>query len=124
MATASLAFREYKRFLLLLALIREGEENSVKFMASHLVSLMWEYHAIETQEYSQFCLRIFGRVIPVAHYEMKPSLQADYASTIDAYTLVFKHEPPASIWETPASRFRKRMTSRFYNPRAAVECLF
>lgn len=85
---------------------------------------MWEYHSIETKEYAQFCDRIFGKLIPVAHLASSPSLYNDYAQTLETYTLVFKHEAPRSAWEAAETRFRQSRAMKFFNPRRAVEYLF
>ena len=120
MATTSMVFREYKRFLLLHSLANE----STNFVPSKLVKLMWDYHAIETKEYALFCDRIFGKLIPVAHMYSSASLLNEYTQTLETYTLVFKHEGPRSVWEAAETRFRSSKVTKFFNPRKAVQYLF
>lgn len=120
MATTNMVFREYKRYLLLVSLAGEGH----RFVGSRMVGLMWEYHAVETQEYQGFCERMFSRVLPVQHYSREEALLEDYKRTLEMYELVFRAEPPQSIWESFEVRASQGLgAGKFYNPRLALEIL-
>lgn len=59
-----LIFREYKRYLALKSL----GMTIYEFYYPFYIKKAWEYHAIETEEYQEFCEKVFKIFVPLVHF--------------------------------------------------------
>lgn len=85
--------REVKRFLALVVL--EGGY----YVVSERVDALWHYFVLHTQEYRDFCAKVYGSFlhhVPILPEE-KARWGADYLRTKETYAKHFG-APPADLW--------------------------
>lgn len=94
---ANRAIEEYKRFVFLCCVIKEGASPS------HVVDQVWHLHLTYTKTYwHQFCLKVLQKELH--HYpsngikETDEKLQEKYLATLQAYHSYFDELPPLDIW--------------------------
>ncbi|WP_160713255.1 glycine-rich domain-containing protein [Chitinophaga solisilvae] len=94
------AIREYKRFVYLCCLSRNGASPSV------VVDKVWHMHLLYTVEYwKEFCPDVLGRELH--HYPNVGGIaeytkhQDWYLETLKLYLLVFEENPPSDCWRIP-----------------------
>ncbi len=96
-------FREYKRFILLSYLAKEGK----RFVPSHFVKIAWENHTAQTSFYRKFCYELFGKFIqscPLPR-EVDLKVRQEYIDTLLVYKGLYGVYAPEQIWPDPEIRF-------------------
>ena len=94
---ADAATIEYRRFLLLAAVVKHPVSPSPA------VDHVWHVHLLYTRNYwDDLCPNVLGFAF---HHEPatgavdnRQSLQDAYARTLDSYQAIFGHAPPAELW--------------------------
>lgn len=115
------AIQEYKRFIYLCCISRNGASPSV------VVDKVWHMHLLYTVEYwKEFCPDVLGRELHhypnVGGIEEYNKHQDWYLETLKLYLLVFEENPPPYFWRIPAgilpfllpdAEVRKKYTGRY-----------
>ncbi len=111
-------FEEYKRFLILQALSREDTH----FVEPDWVRQIREAYVIETKRYSDFSLKVFGRILypPYRKKILADYWKRDYQTTLDIYRLIFCARPPRRVWLSVREEFGLlvKRPLKFYDLRA------
>jgi hypothetical protein len=104
---ATLIEMELKRFLLMAALV-PGKRVA---MLSRDVDELWHTFLLFTQEYADFCMNTFGKIIhhrPCSQEEIenRPAdyYTREYAYFAEQYELLFAMKPNDAIWESPEKK--------------------
>ena len=86
---------EYRRFMFL-----NGIAGDV-LVPSPIVDMVWRLHANDKNAYERdFCMRIFGRMIPYGAEDVSVNEQASYERTLEAYAREFGR-PQVQYWPDP-----------------------
>lgn len=106
LAFARQVAEEYRRFIYLTQ--RAGHPVT----PSDEVDQAWHLHLVYTRSYwDGLCAQVLER--PLHHGPTRGGRAEDakyhdwYAQTLESYTRLFGHEPPAEIWPEPARRFSR-----------------
>jgi len=89
------AVNEYYRFLIICKMF-----PLTKFVPGKVVDKVWHDHILHTKEYIEFCNRYFGEYVHHTPLDRSLGTKHDFQPTIDKYTSLFGHNPPAKFWTT------------------------